>query len=288
MRNIIKLTLVVLAFVGLTQLSPLREDSSSLAGTKKVTCNDFMEFVVAKQGVGYATENQALLKMLYDEFLAGIEPQATPVLFVVGGSSGAGKTTYRKYLDVTGQHVHDPDLVMSKLLEYKRDEKVLGKKTAFDKWAPFTRCIAQLLVRFAIQSKFHVIYDRASGREGSYGDLQLAKQQGYKINLIGLYVKLDVARQRILIRESQGGHGIPDKILIENRARFSAIWPYYLKFVDEATLYDTTSGDLKLICSFKQGQELNVVDAALYQKFLQCGDAFAGYFAKTLNAKVAG
>ncbi len=206
----------------------------------------------------------------------------------MGGSPGAGKTTYRKSLNATGIHVHDLDAVMSKLPGYILDVKSLGPKQAFEKWLSLARNLSMIFVRFAMRSNYDIIYDRTSERVESYNDLLFAKKQGYKINLIGLYVKLDVARQRILTRELQEGRSIPDNVLIDDRQRFSAIWPYYLKFVDKATLYDTTSGDLKLICSFKQGQELNVVDAALYQEFLQCGDAFVGHFAKTLNTQAAG
>ncbi len=65
---------------------------------------------------------------------------------------------------------------------------------------------------------------------------------------------------------------------MESRSRFSALWPYYLQFVDEAILYQTDLGTPRLLFSSKDG----VQDDHGYQMFLEEGESFKIFFHKQL------
>lgn len=252
-------------------------DDCSIVSEGKTTLSNFLKFVENERGLNFVEEQRVILKMLYDDFLAGLETKEKPLMLAMSGPAGAGKTTYRKNnLSQSEWHIHDLDEVMAKLPQYKIDVKDIGPKLAFEKWLLFARNMSQLLLKFAIKSKMNVIYDRTCGHISSFDDLTFAKQQGYYIKLIGLFIKFDTARQRVLNRELQGGHGMPENILIESCEAFSALWPYYLAIVDEAFLYDASQNPFTLIFSSKT----NDGNSDLYKEFLQCGGSYKEFFAK--------
>lgn len=69
-----------------------------------------------------------------------------------------------------------------------------------------------------------------------------------------------------------------EAILNEYRARFSALWPYYLDLVDEAILYQTDKETPVLIFSSKEG----IQDEQAYQLFLEEGEPFQDFFSQKL------
>ena len=256
------------------------DSSVSMNKESSTAYENFLKFIAEEEGVVYADQHKVIIKNLYKDFLVGLKSQKKPIFVAIGGSPGAGKTTYRKSLDLTQQHIHNVDEVMSRLPEYKEDLLVIGAKAAFAKWVVFSRRMSQLLLRFAMKSAFNVIYDRPCGREENVEDFLFAKKHGYYVRLVGFYIPLEIARQRVLIREFQEGRGVPDNILVDDHARFSAIWKYLLPLVDEASLYSSSQRILTLIFSSKQG----VVDEKLYQEFLQGGELFVDHFAKILKS----
>ncbi|MBS0615821.1 MAG: zeta toxin family protein [Verrucomicrobia bacterium] len=239
----------------------------------------FCNFEKFSQAIGDQADI-SILQQLYNSFLEGLKPEEQPIILAVGGGPGSGKTTWRREQNSRNFHIHDMDEVMIRLPGYQKDLNELGAKAAFEKWWPIAQKLARAIVQYAIANKYSIIYDRTCGTEGSYQDLLSAKKLGYKIHLIGLYASREVAKERLLDREKQEGRCVTGAILDEYRARFSALWPYYLEFVDEATLYDTTEGSWHLIFSSKEG----VQEAAKYQIFLENGISFKDYFSKIITS----
>lgn len=228
---------------------------------------------------GGKTSDEAVWRMLYEEFFSDISPCSEPVLIAIGGGPGSGKTTFRRSLSLANVHVHDMDEVMVRLPGYQTDLKTLGLTKAFEKWWPTAREMAQTLVHYAIESRYSIVYDRTCGAAGSYADLVHAKERGYQIRMIGLYVDKEIALQRILKREQDEGRGMPQEILSEYRARFSALWPYYLKLADEVILYETNSDVSRLIFS----SQVDIKDAATYRAFLKEGEPYRDFFSQQLE-----
>lgn len=236
----------------------------------------YMDFLRFARAHG-SCESEVILKPLYDHFLGSLTPSMRPFLIAIGGSPGSGKTTYRKqFLELENTHLHDMDEVMIRLSGYQDDLRAIGAKKAFEIWWPQARAIAQVLVSYAIESNFSIIYDRTCGAEGSYFDLLGAKKRGYYIRLIGLHVDKEIAKERVLKREREEGRVMTEAILNEYRARFSALWPYYLKIADEVILYESGSQIPKLIFSSKNG----IQEGDIYEQFLKEGDPFYDFFLK--------
>jgi predicted ABC-type ATPase len=215
--------------------------------------------------------DETILKDLYVAFLQDLTSQKKPLLIAIGGGPGSGKTTFRKQLqNLKNVHLHDMDEVMVRLPGWKKDFILFGPKKAFENWWPTAREISELLVRFAIESRYSILYDRSCGAEGSYLDILRAKQKGYRISFTGLYVEKETALKRAWKREKEEGRGMTEAIVNEYRSRFSALWPYYLLLADEIALFDTEKETPRLIFSSASGIE----NAQLYQAFLEEGEAF--------------
>ena len=202
-------------------------------------------------------------------FFYGLVPEENPILVAIGGGPASGKTTWRRKMQPAFKNyfLHDMDEVMIRLPEYRQDLAVLGSLAAFEKWWKYAMDLSEEGVRFAIASKFSILYDRTCGASGSYQDLLEAKKQGYFIRLVGLTVDRSAASFRAQKRKQEEGRAITEEIIDEYRARFSAFWPLYLAFVDEAFLYDTTEDPPEMIYSSKEG----ILNLERYQKFLEEG-----------------
>jgi predicted ABC-type ATPase len=187
------------------------------------------------------SEMRQIYSKLYEVFLKDITPQENPILFAIGGSPGAGKTTWRQqvYGQMTNVHLHDMDEVLVRLPGYQKDLELKEPKEVFEKWWPLAREISEKLVQYAIESKYSIVYDRTCGAEGSYFHFIHAKNQGYHISLIGLCIDADLAYARVAEREKQTKRGMTQAIVDEYRARFSALWPHYLLLANEVALYES-------------------------------------------------
>lgn len=190
-------------------------------------------------------------------------------ILAIGGSAGSGKTSWRKmhWRHLDNVYVHDMDEELLQLPGYQKDVKEKGLVAAFENWRVIARDLADEKMHFAILAGRNIVYDRTCGAEESYRDLRLAKDHDYRIDLTGLCVDLDVAYQRVLHREKEVGRTVTKAQLEEYRARFSALWPLYLSFVDSAVLYDTSIPEnVKLI--YENGE---IVDPDRYESFLEEG-----------------
>lgn len=227
------------------------------------------------------SEMQQIYRDLYAVFLRDLIPQENPSLFAIGGSPGAGKTTWRQhvYSQMVNVHLHDMDEVLIRLPGYQKDLALGEPILAFQKWWPTAREISEKLVQYAIESRYPIIYDRTCGAEGSYFDLAQAKKRGYRISLIGLCIDVDLAYIRVAEREKKTKRAMPRAIVDEYRARFSALWPYYLLLANEAALYESNEEEFRLIFSSTEG----IIDPIRYKSFLSEGECFKAFFEEKLG-----
>ena len=229
--------------------------------------SDFLTFVKPVDD-----RSKEIYQKFYRLFLDGLTSQKKPCVIVFAGGPGSGKTTHRRsaQLKLEKAHVHDMDEILIRLPEYQKDLQSEGPKVAFEKWWPLAREIADALVQYAIRLNYFILYDRTCGAEGSYFDLLKAKNSGYRVLMNGYSVDASVALERIAQREEGLGRTVTKEMVLEYRARFSALWPHYLSFVDEAHLYDTSGSHPKELFSLEKG----VKDPFLYQAFLEEGKAY--------------
>ncbi len=234
-----------------------------------VTFEDFQKYIAGQES---ARVTLAEYKTLYAAFLAGLTPSEQPMLLILAGGTGTGKTTYRKkhFGNVKNTHIHDMDEILIRLDGYQRDLKELGAKQAFENWWPTARTVADQLVQYALQLQLNVIYDRTCGAQGSFHDLQHAvKRKGYKAKMFAFSVPEKEAIRRVLKRAKVEGRTVTNKIIREYAQRFSSLFERYLAFIDEVHLFFNNKEIF-----VKKGHKAQIMEQDLYQKFLQSGSQY--------------
>lgn len=159
-----------------------------------------------------------------------------PVLVVVAGPNGSGKTTFcEEYLAPYGLPFVNADLIAkemaakgdmisdyeaAKLAETRRREYV-GKKLSF--------C-------------FETVFSDMVGSKRKF--FKDAQKNGYTVLLLFIGLDhLEVSRARVLQRLLAGGHGVPDRKIEERFPRTFDNLRQAIGFVDRVFLFDNSSFD---------------------------------------------
>jgi predicted ABC-type ATPase len=98
--------------------------------------------------------------------------------------------------------------------------------------------------------------------------LQTCRAAGYRIMLVFLWLPSpDIALARVARRVSQGGHQVPDDVVIR---RYSAglrnMRQLYLPLADTALIYDNSDGDGLVIAEQLYGKPLSVYDEVRWKQ----------------------
>jgi predicted ABC-type ATPase/GNAT superfamily N-acetyltransferase len=211
------------------------------------------------------------ISLIYETFFCGLSSQNEPKILMLGGSPGAGKTTYRKkYLNDSAYHIHDMDEVMVLLPGYQQALKTVGAIKAFEDWWPIAQQTANIMMTYALNNKLNIIYDRTCGSEVSYLALKAAYEQGYQITMYGFYIEEKKALERVQIRAKNENRVITDDIVKDYLRRFVTLWPCYLKIVDKVFLVDSNEETYKLIFNINN-KKITFADYTAYKKFLSSG-----------------
>ena len=161
----------------------------------------------------------------------------TPRLIMIAGPNGAGKTTSAMRLLPESLSIHEfinademarglnplnPDgqaVASGRLMLQRMDDLIAAKKSFAFETTGASRVFAEKMKR--------------------------AKQDGYRIGLVYLWLpSFDVAKERVRLRVSQGGHNIPDADVVRRykRGLFNLL-DIYSPIADEVKIYDSSFCD---------------------------------------------
>lgn len=170
-----------------------------------------------------------------------------PVLYVIAGPDGAGKTTF--YVKVLGP--------------VTRLAFVNAGLIAADRWPDAQAEHAYDAARLAADDRAQRIAARESfatetvfSHESKVTLLREAEQAGYRVVLHIVLIPEELAVARVMDRVANGGHDVPeDKV----RTRFDRLWRHLrdgIAVVDEAYVYDNTKAaePFRRVASFINGQ----------------------------------
>lgn len=179
-------------------------------------------------------------------------------LYIIAGCNGAGKTTAS--LTVLPEILDCREFVnadnIAKGLSPFQPEKV-----AVEAGRIMLERIEDLLRKgesFAIETTLATKIYRKK--------ILLAQQQGYEITLLFFWLQsVEMAKQRVATRVSEGGHNIPTDV-IERRYKngIKNLFEIYLPIVDECAIFDNSNGNAEIIA--KKETELEVVDKEKYNQ----------------------
>lgn len=242
---------------------------------KTVSLEDFTKYMKASLVPAISDD---LAKILFSKFLENATSSAIPEMIALIGSSGSGKTTYRKtqLIDHTHYYTHDLDEVLMSLPEYISDYSKYEADFAFTKWLPFAQKIANIMAEYAFSNKLNIIYDRTCGTEASFEFIHKVSKSPYRVNMIGFCASWEVIKERVTNRAKLEQRSVPMNLVFEYRQRVSALWEYFLELSRQTnstiTLVDTSKNDNpRNILISRYGVQI-IRDHENYDNFLKSGN----------------
>ncbi|MCL2400056.1 MAG: zeta toxin family protein [Defluviitaleaceae bacterium] len=154
---------------------------------------------------------------------------------IIGGLNGVGKSTIYTTLTVEeasklGKRIN-VDEIASSLGDW-RDTKVqytAGKQ-------------AVKLIRNCLESKCDFHQESTLSGHTILNTIKKAKDRGYSVHLWYIYVvNVELAKQRVLERIANGGHGIPEHIIERRSVTSLAMFRKILPLCNEVRVYDNTT-----------------------------------------------
>ncbi len=183
---------------------------------------------------------------------------APPVIHIIAGSNGAGKTTFaRQILPNTGvDEFLNADLIAAGLSPLHPETSVFeAGRLLLKRW----HALASKGQSFAFETTL-------SGR--TYADmLSTARQEGFVIRLTYLWIpSVNIALKRIRNRVKKGGHNVPEK---DVRRRYPVslrhFFQIYLPLADDAALWDVSVKPPRLVADWF-GNKLTIHHPTTYER----------------------
>ena len=175
-------------------------------------------------------------------------------LYVIAGCNGAGKTTASF-------------TILPEILDCKEfinaDEIARGispfqpEKVSFEAGRIMLNRINELLYRnesFAFETTLSTKSFKTKIIE--------AKEKGFQVTLLFFWLKsIQLAKERVKIRVSEGGHDIEPEVIERRYIRgIKNLFDIYLPIVDFAFIFDNSEGKHKLLANKQMNNLLNIVD----------------------------
>lgn len=180
-------------------------------------------------------------------------------LYIIAGCNGAGKTTASftilpEMLDC--REFVNADEIARGLSPFQPE------KVAFEAGRIMLRRVDELLSRgetFALETTLATkMYQQK---------IRVAQQQGYAVILLYFWLNNpELAQERVKTRVLEGGHSIaPEVIDRRYQLGINYLFAHYLNIVDEASIYDNSSGEPILLAQ-KLADGFHVANETLYNQ----------------------
>lgn len=183
-----------------------------------------------------------------------------PTLYIIAGCNGAGKTTasFTILPEILGiKEFINADEIAKGLSPFQPE------KVAIEAGRIMISRIDEL-----IDKKYDFAFETTLATRSYVGKIRRAKKLGYKIVLVFFWLEsLELAKERVAIRVSEGGHHIPREV-IERRYKKGQenFFNLYQSQVDEWMFFDNTLEDAQLIAKFGEKGLLEIENHDIWDK----------------------
>ncbi len=175
-------------------------------------------------------------------------------LYIIAGCNGAGKTTAS--FTILPEIIYCREFVNA-------DEIARGlspfqpEKVAFEAGRIMLNRIAELLDK-SESFAFETTLSTKSYKQ----KVEEAKQKGFTTTLLFFWLQSEeLAKERVRIRVSEGGHNIDSDVIERRYSRgVKNLFDIYLPIVDGALIFDNSFGKHILIAKKTIGNELEIID----------------------------
>jgi predicted ABC-type ATPase len=169
-----------------------------------------------------------------------------PVLHVVAGPNGSGKTTFCRRILIPATHL---PFVNADEIAHQRwpgREEQHGHDAAQAAAAERDR-------RIAAGTSF--IAETVFSHPSKLELIERARDRGYLVSLHAILVPEELCIARVRLRAAQGGHSVPTAKI---RARYRRLWPLLQKAAaraDDATVYDNSraAAPFRVVARYREG-----------------------------------
>jgi predicted ABC-type ATPase len=176
-------------------------------------------------------------------------------LYIIAGCNGAGKTT--------ASFTILPEIIECKEF-VNADEIAKGlspfqpEKVAFESGRIMLKRITELL--FDNQS---FAFETTLSTKSYKSKILEAKEKGYTVTLLFFWLQnVELAKARVKMRVSEGGHNIEPEIIERRYFRgIKNLFKIYLPIVDGAIIFDNSNGKHQLLAEKTVDGQLNIIDS---------------------------
>lgn len=166
-----------------------------------------------------------------------------PIYTIFAGVNGAGKSSmYRANPVKTSEKRVNVDEMVQKLGDW-RDNKIqieASKKAVRE-------------IKENLDQRISFNQETTLSGKSVAGHIKKAKENGFEVNMnyVGLD-SADIAKQRVAQRESKGGHGIPDDLIVKRYSASLENLKQILPLCDRVNIFDNTV-QFDLVAKIKDG-----------------------------------
>lgn len=220
-------------------------------------------------------EREALHEKILFEALAGIDKaqQGEQTFYMLGGGSGAGKTTVRNdpASDMPGKTkavTVDPDWVKTLLPEYQEMVKS-GNTSAASYVHEESSALAKRINTVAQMNGYNVVYDGTGDGSVRSVEKKINEARSNGLTVKGVYVTIptEVAVERCAKRGARSGRVVPDDTIRDIHAKVSQILPEVAHMFDEVKLFSNID-KVELIAQGGNGKGMTAINQKAYDDFL--------------------
>ena len=181
-------------------------------------------------------------------------------LYIIAGCNGAGKTT--------ASFTILPEIIECKEF-VNADEIAKGlspfqpEKVAFESGRIMLKRITELL--FDNQS---FAFETTLSTKSYKSKIIEAKEKGYTVTLLFFWLQnVELAKARVKMRVSEGGHNIEPEIIERRYFRgIKNLFKIYLPIVDGAIIFDNSNGKHELLAEKTVDGQLNIIDSIKFNE----------------------
>jgi predicted ABC-type ATPase len=181
-------------------------------------------------------------------------------LYIIAGCNGAGKTT--------ASYTILPEILNCKEF-VNADEIAKGlspfqpEKVSFEAGRIMLHRIDELL-----QKEADFAFETTLSAKSYISIIKKAQSQGYFVTLVFFWLNsIELAKQRVVIRVSEGGHNIPEDVIERRYIRgIKNFFKIYLNACDNVMLFDNSNKSPVLILEKEFNEEPIITDENLFKQ----------------------
>ena len=179
-------------------------------------------------------------------------------LYIIAGCNGAGKTTASF-------------TILPEILDCKEfvnaDEIAKGlspfqpEKVSFEAGRIMLNRIDRLLAE-----NENFAFETTLSTKSYRNKIIEAKEKGYRVTLLFFWLQnVELAKERVRIRVSEGGHNIEPEVIERRYVRgIENLFKIYLPIVDGVLIFDNSDGQHELVADKQINGSLNIIDQAKF------------------------